>query len=1042
MKKIKIILLIFIINPIFGQTENNNINVREPKIFDMLQKYDVPISGYTGTFDLNIPIYELNQDGFFDNIYLSYNSTGFFPNKRDGELGVNWSLNFGGVISRTVNGEPDDYMGHPEVSNTGTAHGNYYGGRRLPASIDQSTLDNNIFSLNLAYIYPVMKEFGGRVKVPSLGVSSSYEAKSDMFTFNFHGISGKFYFNSKGKPIVICNNNIKIDVDLTYFVETPSGSPYYYEPAAALNDDGTIYRSKIIFRLDNGYTYEFGGDLNSLSYNMSSPQNSSFSSVIPMGVNAWYLTKVISPNGYKLIYDYDHYKIDGEGSFATVPLTNPNTFEPPLFNANQYPVYPYLMNRYKNKSISFDQYYSSGTAFGIFPLWSSATSGSTNTQDQVNYTKGCYIRSIKSYSPTSLNSNINIYFYYTANTIKFYPTYTEYSNQLGRKLSQIKVYTTKHDLIKNYNLNYTTYQNRNFLTSINLNNEFYNQLDYYGLTQLPSTNTPKIDYWGFYNDNSSQNIIPQSIQDANGDFVYTSTEREPATNKFNIGMLQKITYKSKGFTEFIYEAHNYSKRLERRSVNNFLPALYQVEGITGGSRIQQIKHFDGISYTNVKSFVYTDGTNSSGILLDYPRYCMYIRHDQGNGFQYFTKFNSSGFNTNSIENNFITYSKVTEINSDNSKSEKYFTNYETNPDINDINTHELLFTEINDRGNSLPPFAFFPTFNLIELYKNYVGIQFNDQSIERGKLKKESFYDSNGNKVEEVEYKYNEDNNKYLEFIPNLKATGGRWIQSYKIYTYSNSLTERKVKKYFQNNIVQTIENKTYSNVQQIKLKSTTTSNSLGEVITTENFYPQDSEMATEPVVGDLISKNMIGIPLKKQVLKNGIKLSEEKTQYGNFPSSVIGQNLLLPQYIYAGKVNFIDKKITYDSYDTNGNIIQFTSENGISTTIIWGYNKTLPIAKIENATNNQVSSYIANLQSLSNTGTETQLIAALNSLRDSLPNAMVTTYTHLPLVGVSTITDPKGDAITYTYDSFNRLKEVKDRNGNKLSENEYHYKP
>jgi YD repeat-containing protein len=186
----------------------------------------------------------------------------------------------------------------------------------------------------------------------------------------------------------------------------------------------------------------------------------------------------------------------------------------------------------------------------------------------------------------------------------------------------------------------------------------------------------------------------------------------------------------------------------------------------------------------------------------------------------------------------------------------------------------------------------------------------------------------------------------------------------------------------------------------------------------------------------------MMVIPLKKQFLKNGIKLSEEKTQYGNFPSSVIGQNLLLPQYIYAGKVNFIDKKITYDSYDTNGNIIQFTSENGISTTIIWGYNKTLPIAKIENATNNQVSSYIANLQSLSNTGTETQLIAALNLLRDSLPNAMVTTYTHLPLVGVSTITDPKGDAITYTYDSFNRLKEVKDRNGNKLSENEYHYKP
>jgi YD repeat-containing protein len=54
----------------------------------------------------------------------------------------------------------------------------------------------------------------------------------------------------------------------------------------------------------------------------------------------------------------------------------------------------------------------------------------------------------------------------------------------------------------------------------------------------------------------------------------------------------------------------------------------------------------------------------------------------------------------------------------------------------------------------------------------------------------------------------------------------------------------------------------------------------------------------------------------------------------------------------------------------------------------------------------------------------------------------MITTYTHIPLIGVSTITDPKGDKITYTYDAANRLQNVKDKNDNILSENEYHYKP
>ncbi|MGN7812046.1 hypothetical protein ACTJIW_24050, partial [Flavobacterium sp. 22659] len=63
------------------------------------------------------------------------------------------------------------------------------------------------------------------------------------------------------------------------------------------------------------------------------------------------------------------------------------------------------------------------------------------------------------------------------------------------------------------------------------------------------------------------------------------------------------------------------------------------------------------------------------------------------------------------------------------------------------------------------------------------------------------------------------------------------------------------------------------------------------------------------------------------------------------------------------------------------------------------------------------------------------------NTLRANLPNAMVTTYTYIPLVGVSTITDPKGQTTTYTYDSFGRLEFVKDNKGNILSENQYNYK-
>ncbi|SHH87774.1 RHS repeat domain-containing protein [Flavobacterium defluvii] len=203
-----------------------------------------------------------------------------------------------------------------------------------------------------------------------------------------------------------------------------------------------------------------------------------------------------------------------------------------------------------------------------------------------------------------------------------------------------------------------------------------------------------------------------------------------------------------------------------------------------------------------------------------------------------------------------------------------------------------------------------------------------------------------------------------------------------------------------------------------------------------------------------LINLNKIDKPIKTETFVNNVQTSESMTKYGQTTAT---GNLLLPTEIHSSKglvetfpFNNANRKINFTLYDTdvinsvtlgNGNVLEYSLENGTPVSIIWGYNKSQPIAKIENANYSQVSSYAANLQNLSNTGTEADLITALNALRTALPNAMVTTYTYLPLVGVSTITDPKGDKITYTYDSAGRLQFVKDAQGNLISENQYYYK-
>ena len=72
---------------------------------------------------------------------------------------------------------------------------------------------------------------------------------------------------------------------------------------------------------------------------------------------------------------------------------------------------------------------------------------------------------------------------------------------------------------------------------------------------------------------------------------------------------------------------------------------------------------------------------------------------------------------------------------------------------------------------------------------------------------------------------------------------------------------------------------------------------------------------------------------------------------------------------------------------------------------------------------------------------TEIQLQTEIQKIRSAISTAQVTTITYIPLVGVSTMTDPRGEKITYHYDNFNRLEFVKDTQGNILKENKYNYK-
>src|SRR5690606_37953285 len=122
------------------------------------------------------------------------------------------------------------------------------------------------------------------------------------------------------------------------------------------------------------------------------------------------------------------------------------------------------------------------------------------------------------------------------------------------------------------------------------------------------------------------------------------------------------------------------------------------------------------------------------------------------------------------------------------------------------------------------------------------------------------------------------------------------------------------------------------------------------------------------------------------------------------------------------------------------GKPTQVRGSDGIYVSYLWGYGKQYPIAKIVNATNQGIASALGiSIQALLSYNESN--LSQLNSLRALMPSAQITTYTYSPMIGVTSITDPKGVQVEYIYDDFGRLEYVKDQDDNILGKNEYRYK-
>lgn len=152
----------------------------------------------TGAVNVNIPLYTFSGNKYSLPLSLSYATTGVRVNDIASIAGMGWNLEFGGVVTRTVLGLPDEMREGVTVNNF--------------TSPSLTTINQNLYD----YLH-----------------NTQADRESDIFNFNILGISGSFYLDSLLNPVSLNKNNIRI---------TRLSGTNFIDGFEIIDDKGIVYR--------------------------------------------------------------------------------------------------------------------------------------------------------------------------------------------------------------------------------------------------------------------------------------------------------------------------------------------------------------------------------------------------------------------------------------------------------------------------------------------------------------------------------------------------------------------------------------------------------------------------------------------------------------------------------------------------------------------------------------------------------------------------------------------------------------------------------
>ena len=1048
-----------------GEIVDYKITVPPPQAYSFAQYADMPVSLYTGTPSIDIPLYTIQVGGYSFPISLSYHASGIKVSQEASWVGLGWNLNAGGNISRTIRGMDDLTRGY------------YHQDTKIPYEITHNSDD-------IVDFFDDTNQ-GGAFKV---------DTEPDVFYYNFMGYTGKFYCKNSGRKegngfyIENPEHNLKISFsyqELKFSITTPDGIQYIFDTSSHTKTSSVKFDE-----IRGPYT-----DMKSFPYNEFRSES----------ITSWDLSEIILPNKEKILFEYTFLDDPFLPSSSNILQKKYHTIdivkntgiayygdkrEETIFSVNRVTDQTLLKKiTWSSGSISFST--SSRLDFGkntiqfgndylkldkmsIFKtgenrpikeiiFHESYFSNPDEPEDWYNLRlrldsiSECYgsIRDVHKFGydtryplPPKYSLAQDLWGYYNGinNTTYFYPSITV--SQDYTKLDGKTVAFKKGEILsggaRQARAEYIT---TTMLTSIESPEGAITQFEY-----EPNTAEGEYEKIEFLRKDTLRKATKDSIvsfdfnlQNAayiKLNFIYN----EGATGIYNHPYADSIIsiYDQKGknikhwrprqhptaLYLFITDSSKYEKgdyrlvlRANGLSQEIFL-TIYDAPTVVGpvpggGVRIARIK-----SPINTKEFLYTkeDGTSTSGIFVREPF------HESLQAFYEESNNQIDALVTYLVQQSDPVYPLAS-------------------PTVNSAIGYSCV--RVITRGEDKSIQEEYCYYNQQEkVNRRFVGLP-GEQIYTNGKLKSYRMY--NGNELEQnTEYEYRSDT------VAILNA----WFQDYcnfgEITAYHVPIEHCRLEQETQT---------TYDHTHRSENTKTTT-----YTYNSSNYQPSEVsvydglqgktvrttysvDLKDQTPYSEMCDNvnNRVSLPIETRSYKNGDLVQKElhtykkNTKSGNFvPDAVYnyylgstqtasdfnGSNLSqygLPDYTLSG----------YDKYD---NITEVKSRTGESEVYIWGYNGQYVIARIVNATRSLIESHgIGSLDSFASGAEPSEADwNKLNALRNSLPQCMVYTYKYEPMVGLIETTDPKGMTLYYEYDAKGRLTIERDNNRNMIRSYRY----